>query len=136
MQKALKNYTILIVDNEEAVINALKRALRNEGYQIITASSGQEALFKLETFKCQVILADQKMPEMTGVELVNQINILYPDAVKILVTAQIEIEKIKKAAGNDSIYSIIPKPWDPEGLKEVIQSAFIHYNQRINRRNK
>lgn len=128
----MKQHTILIVDNEKSVANAIKRALWKEGYRILTAYSGLEALSKMETFDCQLVLADQKMPEMTGIELLDRINEMYPDTIKILITAQIESYDPVNTSG--SIYKFITKPWDPTELKRLIHEGLEKHDEITKKR--
>ncbi|MBN2373407.1 response regulator [bacterium] len=125
----MKRYKILIVDNDKSVANALKRSLWQEGYRILTANSGTEALSKMETLNCQLVLADQKMPNMTGIELLSQIKEKYPDTIKILITAQVDLDDIAKDIEKNGIFELITKPWDPEELKNVIRKGLERYDQ-------
>ena len=125
----MKQYTILIVDNEKSVVNALKRILWKEGYQILTAHSGNEALSKMETFNCQLVLADQKMPEMKGLELLTRIKERFPSTIGILISAQIYLENLGEEIDQSCVYKCISKPWEPEELKTIIREGLKRYNQ-------
>ncbi|MGA1841398.1 MAG: response regulator [bacterium] len=125
----MKQYTILIVDNEKSVVNALKRVLWKEGYRILTAHSGDEALSKLETFDCQLVLADQKMPEMKGIELLARIKERFPDTIGILISAQINLDNFSEEIDQSYIYKCISKPWEPEELKNIIREGLKEYRQ-------
>ena len=113
----MKQHTILIVDNEKSVANALKRVLWKENYRILSAYSGNEALTIMETFDCDLVLADQKMPKMMGIDLFKKIKKQYPKTKKILISAQINFEDLDK----EVIDRFIPKPWDPQELKRIIK---------------
>jgi len=117
----MKQYTIMIVDNEKSVVNALKRILWKEGYRILTAHSGNEALSKMETFPCQLVLADQRMPEMSGMELLKRVQEKYPDTIRILITAQIDFDQSNRDVEQGFIYEYITKPWEPDELKMIIR---------------
>ncbi len=125
----MKQNTILIVDNEKSVVNALKRILWKEGYRILTAHSGDEALSMMETFNCQLVLADQKMPEMNGIELLTRIKEKFPNTIGILISAQINLENLCKDFDQDCIYKCISKPWEPEELKILIRDGLKRYSQ-------
>ena len=125
----MKQYTILIVDNEKSVVNALKRILWKEGYRILTAHSGIEALSKMETFNCQLVLADQKMPEMKGVELLTRVKERFPNTIGILISAQVNLDNLSKDIDQSCIYKCISKPWDPEELKIIIRDGLNRYSQ-------
>ena len=123
--------TILIVDNDKSVANALKRTLWREGYRILTAQSGKEALSKMNTIHCQLVLADQKMPEMNGMELLTRIRDQYPNTIRILITAQIDLESLCKDIDQSSIYKCISKPWEPEELKVLVRKGLERYQQSV-----
>jgi DNA-binding NtrC family response regulator len=129
MEKTMKKYTILIVDNEKPVVNALKRILWKEGYRILTAHSGDEALSKMETFNCQLVLADQKMPEMNGIELLTRIKERFPNTIGILISAQINLENLSEEIDQSCVYKCISKPWEPEELKIIIRDGLKRYSQ-------
>jgi DNA-binding NtrC family response regulator len=129
MEDTMKQHTILIVDNEKSVVNALKRILWKEDYRILTAHSGDEALSKMETFKCQLVLADQKMPEMKGVELLARIKERFPNTIGILISAQINLDNLNNDIDKSFIYRCISKPWEPEELKIIIRDGLKRYSQ-------
>jgi DNA-binding NtrC family response regulator len=129
MENKMKQHTILIVDNEKSVVNALKRILWKEGYRILTAHSGDEALSKMETFNCQVVLADQKMPKMNGIELLTRIKEKFPNTIGILISAQVNLDNLCKDIDKSCIYKCISKPWEPEELKTFIRDGLKRYSQ-------
>ncbi len=127
----MKQHTILIVDNEKSVANALKRVLWKEDYRILTAFSGDEALSKMETFDCQLVLADQRMPEMSGIELLTKVKGKYPNTIRILITAQINLDDLSKDIEQCSVYKCITKPWDPLELRILIRKGLERYTQIV-----
>ena len=128
--RKMKQNTILIVDNEKPVVNALKRILWKEGYRILTAHSGNEALAKMETFPCQLVLADQKMPEVSGMELLKRIKEKYPDTIRILITAQIDFDQSNRGIEQNFIYKCITKPWEPDELKMIIRRGLQGFSEQ------
>jgi DNA-binding NtrC family response regulator len=125
---------ILIVDNEKSVVNALKRILWREGYRILTANSGEEALSKMGTFNCQLILADHWMPKMSGIELLALIKEKYPYTIRILITSQIDLDNLNRDIDQYGIYAYITKPWEPEELKTIIRKGLEKYRDSIQNR--
>jgi CheY-like chemotaxis protein len=116
--------TLLLVDDEPSILKALQRLLRREGYTILTAESGQAALEILATHPAQVIVSDQRMPGMSGVELLSRVRELYPDTRRIILSGYSDISTLSDAINRGAIWKFIAKPWDDEVLKAEIGHAF------------
>lgn len=134
--KSSTQRTLLLVDDEENILNALNRLLRRSGYHILTASSGQEGLALLEQHKVGVIITDQRMPQMTGSEFLFQVKEHYPDTVRIVLSGYTELGSITDAINQGAIYKFLTKPWDDQLLRDNIEEAFRQYelqseNQRL-----
>jgi two-component system response regulator HupR/HoxA len=114
--------SILIVDDQPEILNALERLLK-EDYHILTAASGPAALEILAGQPVTVILADQRMPGMTGVEFLARALDQQPDAVRILITAYADITASIEAVNRGQIYYYISKPWEPEELSLIVRRA-------------
>ena len=122
----MEDYTILIVDDEEKVRNSLVRVLRPDGYHILTASTGQEALTKLNGTKVDLVLADNQMPGMSGIELLYILKKRWPDTIRLLITGRADSEVAISAINKGEVYRFIIKPWDSEELKLTIRHALEH----------
>ncbi len=116
--------TLLLVDDEPNILNALKRLLRRDGYRILSAGSGEEALELLATNSVQVIVSDQRMPAMSGVELLSRARELYPHTVRIILSGYSDISTLSDAINRGAVWKYISKPWDDETLKDEIRHAF------------
>ena len=116
--------TLLLVDDEPSILNALKRLLRREGYTVLTAGGGEEALEILSTHPAQVIVSDQRMPGMSGVELLSRVRELYPDTRRIILSGYSDISTLSDAINRGAVWKFIAKPWDDEALKAEIGHAF------------
>lgn len=116
--------TLLLVDDEENILSALKRLLRRDGYQIITANSGAEGLQRLAEHEVDVIVSDQRMPGMTGVEFLQRAKELYPSTVRIVLSGYTELQSITDAVNEGAIYKFLTKPWDDERLRGHVSEAF------------
>lgn len=118
----LKSPVLLIVDDEARILAALRRSLRREGYRILTAETPAEALAVLEETAVDLVLSDQKMPGMSGLELLAEVKRLRPRASRLLITGWPEAVS---AGDLDvlAIASLIPKPWDDSELKEALRKA-------------
>ena len=119
--------TLLLVDDEEDVGAALARLLRPYGYRILRAKSGQEGLALLAQNETGVVVSDQRMPEMTGVEFLTQVRERYPDTVRIVLSGYADIDSVTDAVNRGAIYKFLAKPWDNETLCANILEAFRHH---------
>lgn len=122
-----KERTLLLVDDEGEVGTALARLLRPYGYKILQAMSGREGLTMLAQNEAGVVVADQRMPEMTGVEFLAQVRKLYPNTVRIVLSGYTELNSVTDAINRGAIYKFLVKPWDNEALCADILEAFRHY---------
>lgn len=116
--------TLLIVDDEPNILSALTRLLRREGFQILSASSTREAFEHLAKQPVQVILSDQRMPDMSGTEFLARVRQLYPDSIRIILTGYTDVDSITGAINRGAIYKFLTKPWDDDQLREDIREAF------------
>ena len=117
--------TLLIVDDEENVVSSLRRLLRGAGYRILTAASGAEGLAQLAEHDVDVIVSDQRMPGMTGVEMLQQAKVLYPDTVRIVLSGYTGLQSVTDAVNEGAIYKFLTKPWDDDRLRAHIAEAFL-----------
>lgn len=116
--------TLLIVDDEPNILTSLARLLRREGFQILTALSPSEAFEHLAKQPVQVILSDQRMPEMSGTEFFARVRQLYPDTIRIVLTGYTDLDSVTGAINRGAIYKFLTKPWDDDQLREQIRDAF------------
>ena len=115
--------SILIVDDQPEILNALERLLKSK-YKIFRSDSGSEALNILKKKSVQVIVSDQRMPGMTGVEFLEKSIQIQPDAIKILITAYADINASISAVNKGQIFYYISKPWEDDELLIIVQRAF------------
>lgn len=106
--------SILIVDDEPAVVKSLERLLRPLEIDIYTASAGDEALAVLADKKISLIISDHRMPGMTGVELLDQARRASPETIRILLTGYADIDTTIEAINSGAVRYYISKPWDDE----------------------
>lgn len=116
--------TLLILDDEPNIINALNRLLRREGYQILTAASPQIAFELLAQNPVHVILSDQRMPGMSGTEFFSRVRQLYPETIRIILTGYTDLDSVTGAINRGAISKFLTKPWDDYLLREEIRQAF------------
>lgn len=123
--------TILLVDDEENILNSLLRALSNDDYNILTANSAAEALETLKTEDVQVIISDQRMPNMTGSELLKKVKEEYPNVITMILSGYADFDAVKEAINNGHIYKFLSKPWDNAFLREQVREAIIQFQVRM-----
>jgi len=126
---------VLYIDDEENNLHAFKASFRRQ-YEIYTAISAADGLKILENISIHVILADQKMPGITGVEFFKSITYSFPDPVRILLTGYTDIEALADAINHGDIYRYITKPWNDLELHNSIKNAYDAYKAKIDLRNK
>ncbi|MDB4962341.1 MAG: two component, sigma54 specific, transcriptional regulator, Fis family [Myxococcales bacterium] len=130
----VKRYPILVVDDEQDNLDAFRFNFRKT-FDILTASSGPEALQILEEKEVAVIVTDQRMPKMTGVELLREVKSRQPEAVGIILTAFTDVDVLVEAINLGQVYRYITKPWDAKEVRGVLQYAIERYDlQRENKR--
>jgi len=116
--------TLLLVDDEENILSSLRRLLRREGYTILTATGGQAALELLATHPVDVIISDQRMPGMTGVEFLRKAKDMHPDSVRLMLSGYSDLQSVTDAINEGAIYKFLSKPWDDAMLRANIEEAF------------
>jgi putative nucleotidyltransferase with HDIG domain len=124
----MSDHTILFVDDEVNILKALKRLTRHEPWTVLCAARGSEALETLERSPAQVVVSDQRMPEMSGVDMLQAVRDRYPDIVRMMLTGYTEMNVAVDAINRGEIYRLITKPWNDEELKATIRQAFDHYD--------
>jgi two-component system sensor histidine kinase/response regulator len=113
---------ILIVDDEKDNLEALRRLLRTQ-FDVTITVSPIEALKLVQQKTFSVIVSDQRMPEISGVELLEKIKVISPSSVRILLTGYTDLDSVIGAINRGNIYRYIAKPWDPEELKLTLRQA-------------
>ena len=122
----MERHKILVVDDESANLRLLKRVLADE-YDVIEATSGAEGLERLKDYDISLIITDQRMPGLTGVQLLEQSLDFRPQAIKILLTGYTDIQALIDAINSGKVYKYIPKPWDANELKLTVRRALEAY---------
>ncbi|MBT8374282.1 MAG: response regulator [Deltaproteobacteria bacterium] len=121
-------HTLLCVDDEKNILQSLKRLLRKEGYRIFTASGGKEGLKILEENDVQMVISDQRMPEMSGTEFLAALKTKYPDILRIILSGYTCVDSITESINQGHIYKFLLKPWNDQNLKLEIKQAFQQYD--------
>jgi two-component system response regulator AtoC len=130
----VKRYPILVVDDEQDNLDAFRFNFKKT-FDILTANSGPEALTILADRDVAVVVTDQRMPKMTGVELLREVRERQPDSVGIILTAFTDVDVLIEAINLGQVYRYITKPWDAKEVRGVLQYAIERYHlQRENKR--
>jgi response regulator RpfG family c-di-GMP phosphodiesterase len=124
---------VLVVDDEGEILYSLRGLLRKE-YDFYTAQSGYEGLRALERAPVQVVVADQRMPEMSGVDFLAQVRARYPDTTRLLLTGYADLPAVIAAINHGHVFRYITKPWDPDGLRLVLREACEQHALAVGRR--
>lgn len=118
---------VLCVDDEVNILNALKRLLRKEPYRLLTAGSAKEGLKLISEEHPQVVICDQRMPEMDGATFLRQVKETYPDVIRITLTGFTDVDSIREAVNQGYIFKFLLKPWNDENLILEIRQALRQY---------
>lgn len=121
--------SVLYVDDEINNLQSFKAAFRRD-FLIYTAASAKEGMKILNEVPIQIIITDQRMPEMSGVEFLEQIIPIYPDPIRILLTGYSDIQAVIDAINKGQVYHYITKPWDEEQLRNIIKKSLEVYALR------
>lgn len=128
---------ILIVDDEQEVLEILGKILEGADRldcEVDTAKNGEEALEKLEEQFYHLVLADHKMPGITGVELLTQVKEKYPRTVRILITGYSDVTIAKDAINKAEVHYYLEKPWDDDEIIETVERELERRKQRESKR--
>ncbi len=125
---------ILIVDDEAANLRALERLFR-KNHHVLTAQSGDEALALLEQHDVALLITDQRMPVMTGIELLQKTVPLRPHMVRILLTGYTDVSTLIEAINCGHVYKYVTKPWNNDDLCVTVSRALEHFEANKGRHN-
>jgi signal transduction histidine kinase len=128
-----RRHSILVVDDEPDVVQSVKDLLRLD-YDVFTATKADEGLRILQERPIDVVMSDQRMPEMTGVEFLQRVKDPHPDATRLLFTGYADIHAVIDAINQGNVYRYIQKPWDPDELQTVIREACERHDLIVQRK--
>ncbi len=124
--KADRKLTLLLVDDEEQILKMLARLFRTE-YRVITAGGGKEGLEKFRNERPELILSDQRMAGMTGIDMLRIMSEEEPGTVRMLITGYSDIEAVIEAVNHKLLDRYITKPWDNDELFEIVKEGAARY---------
>ncbi|MFN9490222.1 MAG: protein kinase domain-containing protein [Betaproteobacteria bacterium] len=117
-----KKAKLLFVDDEERILNALRSVFRSQ-YTVFTASSGPEAMEFMKRFRPHVVVSDQRMPQMTGVEFLREVKDISPNSVRMLLTGYSDLASIVGSINDGEVFRFISKPWDNAEIHKTVGEA-------------
>ena len=126
----MQKHSILVVDDEQEFLSLAKELLTEEGYEVATALNGQIAIDLLKTdAEFSVILSDEKMPEMRGIEFLDQAKVISPESSRIMITAYSNLETMQSAINRGEIFKYLTKPVNLDELKSVVKAGVERYEK-------
>ncbi|MBA4389769.1 MAG: two-component system response regulator [Syntrophus sp. (in: bacteria)] len=121
------SHSILLVDDEENVLSSLKRILIDDNVRVVTSSSPLEAIQLVKSQKISVVISDNMMPEMKGIDLLEKIKLISPDTTRIMMTAYADLTTAIDAINRGEVYRFITKPWDNQEFRDITSEAIARY---------
>ena len=125
MDKSTK-VKILFLDDEERILNSLKAVFRFQ-YDVLTATNGSDALQILQNHEIAVVISDQRMPEMTGVEFLREAKMVSPLTVRILLTGFSDLSAVIDSVNDGEVFRFLNKPWGNQEIKDIVSEAISVY---------
>ena len=130
----MSDKTVLCVDDEVRVLRSLQRELVEEPYEVVMASSGQEGLACMEAVEVALVVSDQRMPGMTGVEFLEKVRKRWPDTFRIMLTGHADLDTVTAAVNEGEVHRFLRKPWNSDELKQTVRQGMERY--RLMRENR
>ena len=123
-------HTLLVVDDEMDVCDSVHDLLRRE-FRVLKARSADEGLKLMHDNEVHIIMSDQRMPKMTGVEVLKSIRTGHPQAVRILFTGYADLNAVIAAINDGHVFSFLRKPWQPKELEDAVREAATEYDRLV-----
>jgi signal transduction histidine kinase len=127
-----RRHTILVVDDEPDVVQSVQDLLRLE-FRVLGTTRAVEGLKILQEHEVHIVMTDQRMPEMTGVEFLSRIRGEHPDAIRLLFTGYADMKAVVDAINQGNVYRYISKPWDSDELQALMRQAAAQYDLIVER---
>lgn len=124
----MSDTTILCVDDDPHILNALKRVLRKEDYAVLTAESVSRGLELLRSRPVQIVISDQRMPEMSGVEFLQKVKDISSDTVRCILSGYADAGLIVDSINKGEVFRFLTKPWNDDELRATIRQCLAHYD--------
>lgn len=125
---SITKHCLLIIDDEPNVCDSVHDLLRRE-FRVLKANSASEGIEKMREEEVHIVMSDQRMPQITGVELLAKVKARYPQAIRMLFTGYADLESIIAAINQGHIFGFLKKPWQPEELEAAVRQAAAEYDR-------
>src|SRR5271166_6114443 len=125
---ARTKYCLLIVDDEPNVCDSVHDLLRRE-FRVLKAHSADEGYRLMQEEEVHIVMSDQRMPQISGVELLTKVKARYPQAIRMLFTGFADLESVIAAINQGHIFQFVRKPWQPEELQLAVRHAASEYDR-------
>lgn len=119
---------ILVVDDEQEILHSLKGLLRRD-FLVHTAGSGVEAVRILQEQAVHLVMTDQRMPQMTGVEFLRRVKSDHPEAIRLIFTGYADVQAVIDAVNQGNVFRYVSKPWNPDELVKTLREAGEEYDR-------
>jgi response regulator RpfG family c-di-GMP phosphodiesterase len=129
---AASKHCLLVVDDEPDVCDSVHDLLRRE-FRVLKAHGAEEGFRVMREEEVHIVMTDQRMPQITGVELLQKVKAKNPQAVRMLFTGYADLESIIAAINQGHIYQFLRKPWQPEELLTAVRQAAAEYDRIVSR---
>ena len=126
----LPRHCLLVVDDEPDVCDSVHDLLRLE-FEVLKARSADEGYRLMQENEVHIIMTDQRMPQVSGVELLTNVRARYPHAVRILFTGYADVEAVIAAINQGRIFRFLSKPWQPEEIEGAVREAAAEYDRLV-----
>jgi len=127
---AIRKHTLLVIDDEADVCDSVHDLLRRD-FRVLKARSGEEVLKLLKENEVHIVMTDQRMPRVSGVELLANAMRGHPQAVRMLFTGYADLESLIQAINQGHVYKFLKKPWEPAELEQAVNDAAAEYDRLI-----
>jgi DNA-binding NtrC family response regulator len=127
---AAKKHTLLVVDDEADVCDSVHDLLRRE-FRVLRARNAEEGLKLMRENAVHIVMTDQRMPKVTGVELLADVRAGHPQAIRMLFTGYADLDSIIAAINQGHIFKFLKKPWQPEDLEQAVREAAAEYDRLV-----
>ena len=127
---APRSHTLLVIDDEMDVCDSVHDLLRRD-FRVLKARGAEEGLKLMQENEVHIIMTDQRMPKVTGVEFLTSVLRGQPQAIRMLFTGYADIESIIQAINQGHIYKFLKKPWQPDELEQAVRDAAAEYDRIV-----
>ncbi len=124
----MTEHAVLFIDDEPNILKAIQRLLRHEPMRVLTATDPNEALEIMRKTPTQVVVTDQRMPTMSGVDFLSEVREQHSDVIRMMLTGYTEMNIAVEAINKGEIYRLITKPWNDDELRATLRQAFDHHD--------